>query len=95
MNANEHLLQCLSEECSEVAHRVSKALRFGLGDIQSGQELNNAQRIRQELNDLQAVIELLDDSGVISKTPCTDAITAKKLKVAKYMEHARSNGAIT
>lgn len=32
MNATEHLLVCLAEECGEVAKECSKALRFGLDD---------------------------------------------------------------
>lgn len=60
MNKQEHLLSILAEECAEVAHRASKALRFGLDEIQPGQSLSNKERIELELADLMAVVALLD-----------------------------------
>lgn len=55
MNRTEYLLCCLAEECTEVGQRVSKALRFGLREVQPMQPLNNAERIREEMRDLLAV----------------------------------------
>lgn len=47
MKRHEHLLSILAEECCEVGQRVSKALRFGLDEVQPGQDLSNAERIKQ------------------------------------------------
>ena len=93
MNRTEHLLSCLAEECAEVAHRVSKALRFGLTEIQSGQSLTNAQRIAQELNDLIAIKELLRENGVDLRLD-HHAVEAKKAKVLAFVEYARNIGAL-
>lgn len=93
MTEDEHLLSCLAEECSEVAQRVSKALRFGLNEIQPGQPLTNAQRLSIELTDLYAVREMLLDQGLIPELDPV-AITEKKAKVKKFMEYARELGTI-
>lgn len=60
MTREEHLLTILAEECSEVAQRCSKALRFGLDEVQPGQTLNNCERINQELSDLMTVVHMLN-----------------------------------
>jgi len=96
MNKTEHLLVCLGEEFTEVAHRCSKALRFGAGDIQPGQDLTNAERIVQEFNEALAVIELLQENGVLPSWHILDrdAIGAKKIKIAKFMSYAETRGAL-
>ncbi len=95
MNQSEHLLSCLAEECAEVAQRVSKALRFGLTEVQPGQPLTNAERIAQELNDLVAVAELLEEAGLVPRTGTMPAIEQKKSKVRLFMEYAEQVGALT
>ena len=45
LTRQEYLLICLGEECDEVGQRVTKALRFGLSEVQHGQPLNNGDRI--------------------------------------------------
>lgn len=95
MNRKEHLLSCLAEECAEVAQRVSKALRFGLAEIQLGQDFTNAQRIGQEFHDLLAVMEMLEDEGALNRPTDTNAIERKKAKVLAFMEYAEQCGALT
>ncbi len=94
MTDDEHLLQIVAEECAEVAQRVSKALRFGLTEVQPGQPFTNAERIMVEFDDLYAVIVMCQDRGLI---PGGDMarISAKKTKVEKYMEYAKEQGTIT
>ena len=82
MNLQEHILTCMAEECLETAHRVTKALRFGLKEIQSGQPLTNLERINIELTDLMAVISLLNK------------YQTKKDKVMKFARYAREQGAL-
>ena len=55
------LLDQLMEECMEVGIRASKAVRFGLTEIQKGQDLTNLDRLKLELNDLFAVVDLIED----------------------------------
>lgn len=90
MTFNEHLLIILGEECNEVAQRVSKALRFGLDEIQSGQPLNNAERIQQELCDPIAIHEWLEELGVLKPMYINPRL--KREKVLKYMEISMAKG---
>lgn len=93
MNKNEHLLTILSEECNEVAQRVSKALRFGLEEIQSEQLLTNAERITIELEDLFALMEMCRDANLIPGLQ-SKRIHAKKAKVNKYLSYSLECGTL-
>ncbi len=95
MNHTEHLLSCLAEECTVVGQRVSKALRFGLSEVQPGQPLTNAERIAGELIDLLAVVGMLEDQGVLDVPRDPVAITRKKEKVLKFMAYAEQCGSLT
>lgn len=95
MNRTEHLLSCLSEECSEVSHRVSKALRFGLDEIQENQKLSNRERIHYEVTDLLAVLVILSEERIIDFTQIEhNAIYAKMRKIERWMKHAEENGSL-
>lgn len=89
MDRKQHLLVTLAEECNEVAQRVSKALRFGLEEIEPGQSLNNVERIEQEFADLTAVYEML----YLSDPDETDKET-KKAKVEKYLQYSNLLGTL-
>lgn len=94
MNRTDHLLVILSEECSELAVQISKALRFGL-DEQRDLPTSNRERIQAEYNDLLAVVEMLnwhDASMALYRDE--QRINAKKLKVSKYLEYSRELGRI-
>ena len=67
MKLKEMLLDALMEECAEVIVRASKALRFGLDEIQPGQALTNRERLEAELNDLAGVLAMLPGTGVLSR----------------------------
>ena len=96
MNETEHLLICLAEECTEVGQRVAKALRFGLGEVQAGQPLDNAQRILEEFHDLFAVATLLQARGTLGHiVPSVDQIEAKRLKIERYMKISREQGVLS
>lgn len=84
------------EECAEVTQRASKALRFGLQEIEPGQEFTNAERIVYEFNDLIAAMELLIEDGAISDIDIYNriAIVAKKEKVKKYLAYSIEQGTV-
>lgn len=100
MKTNEHILNHISEECAEVAQRCSKALRFGLLEIQPGQTLTNAQRLRGELIDLWACVQMAEDAGmfpeiVLDGTTLDDAeLAAKVEKIQRYMQRSRDCGTV-
>lgn len=79
------LLICLAEECNEVAQRASKALRFGLHEVQPGQPYDNSQRLTDELIDLLGVMELLEQEKMIVMPQNLETLIAKKgEKFEKY-----------
>lgn len=98
MTTEEHLLVCLAEECVEVAKEVSKALRFGLDDTDPTIPGSPFQRVRivQELYDLMALVEMLEERGTITRyrEAGEAAIRAKKSKVMKFLDYARERGAL-
>jgi hypothetical protein len=96
MTETQLLLTCLAEECAEVAQRASKAIRFGLTEVQPGQNGTNAERLVGEYYDLHAVFELLRERGAVS-TPhhvAAEAIKAKRAKIAKYLAYSRQCGTV-
>ena len=89
MNKQEHLLSTLAEEAAELAQRATKALRFGLDDIEEGQTLTARVRLAGELADLIAMVEMC---GI--PMPDNRDIEAKKIKVEKYLEYSRTVGTL-
>jgi len=89
MNRTEHLLTILAEESAEVAQRATKALRFGLDEVQPDHVWNNRERIVQELNDLWAVAEML---GICRVDRI--AIDRKKAKVEAFLEYSKKCGTL-
>jgi NTP pyrophosphatase (non-canonical NTP hydrolase) len=103
MTRTEHLLVCLAEECNEVAQRASKALRFGLAEVEPGQEKTNARRIADEMNDVVAVYQMLAGPVVSSTTPLfaygtADTymadVRAKVAKIERYLAYSRECGTL-
>ena len=94
LTRQEYLLICLAEECDEVGQRVSKALRFGLSEVQPGQPLNNGARILEEIHDLLSVLAILQREGVLPSPPLfpDDTIAAKLAKIEKFMAISREQG---
>jgi hypothetical protein len=89
MTRAEALQLQVMEECGELAKRVSKALRFGMEEVQPGQDLTNRDRIIEEYCDLIATMELI---GIISVP--RDLIVAKQLKVEKYLQYSIERGMV-
>lgn len=91
MNRIEYLLIQAGSECNEVAHRASKALHFGLSEVEPGQELTNAQRIVGEYVDLLAVMQMLEEDGLVhlpTGPELAQRIDTKKAKVEKFIRYA-------
>ena len=94
MTQLEHLLVCLSEECSEIQQAIAKALRFGLEDGYPGTPRTNVGDIIAELNDLEGVVAILRDLHNFPELDKT-AIMAKRLKVGRHMDYAIERGTLT
>lgn len=91
MNRHEQLMVRAMEECNEIAQRLSKALIFGMDQVQhlpgdkpeENPELHtNHERVRLEFRDLAAVLDMIDPkltafSGI--------EFEAKQAKVERYL----------
>lgn len=94
MTRNEHLLDIIGEEGSEVHQRCSKALRFGADEIEPGQHLDNGMRILHEFNDMVAVLEMYFGAKIHNFIH-QDLLDAKKAKVEKYLLYSKQRGTLT
>lgn len=89
MTRAEHLISIVAEECAEVAQRCSKALRFGLTEVQPGQPLSNAERIAYEYADLVAAMILLSrECGGAVPNVSDDALELKRQKIEHYLQYS-------
>jgi hypothetical protein len=93
MTTQEHLLTIVAEECAEVAQRASKALRFGLDEIQPGQPLTNAERIMEEFDYLYAVI-LMCQNRALLPGGVARRISEKQDKVNKFLTYSAKCGTV-
>lgn len=94
MNRGEHLLTILSEECAEVIQAVTKALRFGMHE---GRDISgtNLLRLKQELNDVYAVVEMVQCEFDIGLERDGYSIMDKQEKVEKYLKYSKKCGTLT
>lgn len=98
MTRQDHLVTIVAEECVETAQRATKILRFGMDEIQPGQELNNAARLVQEFFDLSTVMYMLAEHDEVFKREYENYersigwSKAKKLKVEHFLEYSAQQG---
>ena len=93
MNRTEHLLTIFAEECLESAHRATKALRFGLEEVETGQLLTNRERMYQEFMEAITVLEMIPPEEFF--TLDVYAMRAKRAKVEKYLAYSKELGTCT
>ena len=88
MTRNENLLIIASEECAETSQAISKLLRFG--NITH----NNSYEIIYEFYQLSAVINMLQQEGVLPTITIADRdkiMNDKVCMVNSYMNHKSSS----
>jgi NTP pyrophosphatase (non-canonical NTP hydrolase) len=103
MTVQQYYLLKLAEECSEVSQRALKQAQFGKKEKQSESpsltkiETTSAQRLRDEVNDLLAVIDCLIDIGELSEITEWELIQEKgkkKMKLLTYLRYSRELGKV-
>lgn len=80
------LLEILIEECAEVQQRATKALRFGLAEIQPGQPHDNAYRLGLEIGDVKEVVRRLNIADIISRQSIVAGVDNKRSQLARFMQ---------
>lgn len=106
MTRTDHLLTTFSEElgevtlailatkCGEAAQRTSKALRFGLSEVQPGQFFTNAERIAHEMADVLGVYSMLVREGILPEVE-EARVRRKVKKVEEYLGLSDQQGRLT
>ncbi len=92
MNRQDHILVRAMEECNELAQRISKALVFGMKEIQPGQTQTNEDRIYYEYFDLRATLGMAGIDAWRTDDKARAAEAAKVAKVEKYLRYSEEVG---
>ena len=80
--SQDECLEIRAEECAEVIQEKSKIFRFGCNEYSwHNKELKHCQMLEQEMGDLLAMIELVQQSGI--------GITPEGLEIAKQKKIAK------
>lgn len=77
-------MDILQEEAAEVIQAVSKIRRFGWESKHPVSEETNLEHLEEELGDMQAMIEILMELGIVSWGNVTVAKRAKIEKLKKW-----------
>jgi NTP pyrophosphatase (non-canonical NTP hydrolase) len=85
-NQTTEVLLILQEECAEVTQAISKCFRFGIDGRKDGEDRTNAERLEEEVGDLLAMIELLQQTEEFKNSwgNITVAKAAKFEKLKKW-----------
>jgi NTP pyrophosphatase (non-canonical NTP hydrolase) len=78
------VMNILSEECAEVIQAVSKINRFGMDNYKPGKPKTNRQHLEEELGDLMAMIDILQEMDVVSYANIERAAEAKHEKLKQW-----------
>jgi NTP pyrophosphatase (non-canonical NTP hydrolase) len=87
MNMNKttnEVMDILQEECAEVIQAVSKIRRFGIDNAKPGKPKTNREHLEEELGDLYAMIDILQELDIVSWTNIERAAEAKREKLKTW-----------
>ncbi|RTL05429.1 hypothetical protein EKK58_08000 [Candidatus Dependentiae bacterium] len=94
MNRLQFLLTKLAEEASEIAQIALKTQQFGLDELCPGLSETNAERTHKELDDLAAIVELLNEEYKFGYIRSGWNIAEKKAKIEKYYAYSKQLGMV-
>jgi hypothetical protein len=92
MTRLQYLLVKLAEEASEVGQISLKTAQFGLDETYT--DLSNKDRVHAELNDLLAIVELLNKEYNFNFIPNPEAHTRKVEKMEYYYNYSKKLGTV-
>lgn len=103
MTIRQYYLNKLTEECAEISQVVSKQMQFGR-DVrwvksmgEHSEAPSNGEKLRDEVNDLLAVLDVLEDINElpqISGWKLLEAKNMKRRKMAKYLDRSQRLGQV-
>lgn len=94
MNRQQFLLCKLAEEGAEISQIALKTQQFGLHEKCPGQPFTNVERIHHEIDDLMAIVEMLNKEVDFGYDMDIGHITNKKIKVNKYYAYSKELGEV-
>ena len=84
MTKLEELLVILQEECAEVIQSASKCRRFGIDNMYTKGSGTQRENLTKELGDLQCMIDLCIEQGVVEKADVDAAVLNKQEKLKEF-----------
>lgn len=94
MDNTQYLLTKLAEEATEIAHIALKTAQFGFYSVKPQTSEMNLNRLHEELNDLLAVVKMLNESTDFNFKQDDKQIVNKIAKVNKYLEICKDIGSV-
>jgi NTP pyrophosphatase (non-canonical NTP hydrolase) len=92
MNAQEkEVMDILQEECAEVIQAVSKISRFGIDNYKPGKPKTNREHLEEELGDMMAMIDILQEMDIVSYSNIERAQAAKIEKLKQWSNIYENN----
>lgn len=82
-----HYLACVGEECGEIQQEISKALRFGVDDVNPKTKEKNIVAVLREFNDLCGAMTKLFDCE-IGELIVKELIKEKQERIEKWLKYA-------
>lgn len=104
MTRKEHLMTIGGEECNEMAQRISKALRFGMDQIQQDaddkpeenpERLTNRERIIREYFDLRATLGMMGIDAWEMSDRARRHEQQKVNRIERYLQRSAECGTLT
>lgn len=78
------IMAILAEECGEVVVAVSKINRFGMDNLKPGKPKTNREHLAEELGDLQAMIDLCIEFGIVGSEQVSVHADNKIMKLKEW-----------
>ena len=98
MKTNEYLALVAMEECAEIQQALSKGMRFGFQDTHPARaNETNAEEVLTEYYQLTAMMEALQQEGLLETFSASKIASIKRNKLAKvehYMAYSKDQGAL-
>lgn len=83
-NSEKEILSIAQEECAEIIQSISKIFRFGFDAKHPEKWQDNRQHLEEEIGDLQCMINLMLDFGLVNETAIQKAEIAKYEKLKQW-----------
>ena len=83
-NKTKEILDITQEECAEVIVAISKISRFGIDNYKPNKPLTNRQHLEEEIGDLLAMVDLLEEFKVVDMAAVNTARIAKIEKLKQW-----------